>query len=359
MGMEKLKRLAALVARPHRLIAAQTLLLVLCSFVIFTSQASAVVRFTNRSLLIYDAEPSAVTTYEISLTYTTTTSIGSLDIQFCTDPIPDDPCTSPTGLDLSHAVLSSQTGVMGYSILSETANHIILTRTPGVVGQTPSVYTFSNVTNPSTIIYGFSARLSDYASSDATGTAVDLGSVISATNPGISINTQVPPMLMFCVAQQVSQDCSAMSGGNFTDMGTLSATNTLTATSQMAAGTNASGGFAITANGPPLEAGTNVIIPLASPTVSAPGNSQFGINLVGNSTPNVGADPDGSFLNATPAPGYDTSNEFMYHDGDVVASAPNVALVRRFTVSYIVNVPPDLRAGVYTTTITYICTGRF
>jgi hypothetical protein len=108
-----------------------------------------------------------------------------------------------------------------------------------------------------------------------------------------------------------------------------------------------------------MEAGTHVINNLSSPRASAPGNSQFGINLVANSVPGLGEDPDGTYTNANPTPNYAIPDKFTYNDGDVVASSPNVALVRRFTVTYIINVPPDLRAGVYTTTITYICTGRF
>jgi hypothetical protein len=161
------------------------------------------------------------------------------------------------------------------------------------------------------------------------------------------------------VAQRVSVDCKITVGGNVKNLGTLDATNVLATTSQMAVGTNASNGFAITTNGPSMEAGTNVIDPLDVPTVSAPGNSQFGINLVQNTSPALGSDPDGDSTNAIVDPGYNTPNEFMYHDGDTVAEAPNVSLVRRYTVTYVVNVPPDIRPGVYTTTITYICTGRF
>lgn len=358
MLMEKVKRLQTSLL-PHRLAIVQTMLLLVCSFVIFTAQASAVIRFINRSMFIYDPEPGIASKYDFSLTYNSTTTVGSFDILFCNDPIPDDPCVPPAGLDASHAVLSNQTGVTGYSIALATANHIVLTRTPGVVAQTPSVYTFDNIINPSQVIYAFSARLSDYASTDASGPLIDLGSVLSAVTTGIGIETQVPPILVFCVGHQVSQDCTDITGGNYSDMGTLSPADTLTATSQMAAGTNASGGYVITANGTTMQAGTNVIDALGSPTVSAPGNSQFGLNLVANSTPGIGADPDGAFANAVPAPNYSNPNEFMFHDGDAVASAPNVSLVRRFTVSYIVNVPPDLRAGVYTTTITYVCSGRF
>jgi len=356
--MQKLKRLSVGLL-PHRLAIAQTVLLLLCSFVIFTAQGSAVIRFTHRSLFINNAEPGVTTQYKVSLTYTTQTTVGSIDMLFCMDPIPTDPCDAPTGLDVSNALLSNQTGETGYHANILAANHIVLSRTPGAVGNTPSTYTFDNVVNPTDMSHSFSIRLSDYASTDASGPIIDLGSVLSAINLGVTIETQVPPMLLFCVGQVVNEGCTGTNGINYQDLGPLSPDETLYTQSEMSAATNASGGYVITANGPTMEAGTHVIDALTSPTASAAGNSQFGINLTANSSPNIGANPTGASTNAIVSPNYDNPNEFMYHDGDAVASAPGVSLFRTFTVSYIINSPPNLRAGVYTTTITYICTGRF
>ncbi len=371
--MRRLKRLRAGLL-PHRLAVVQTMLLLVFSFAILTSQAAAVIRFQNRSLFIYDPTPSVTTKYTISFTYNNqgvfTTTVGSIDLLFCIDPIPSDaitlqnpvdshPCVTPPGLDVSNAVLSDQTGETGFSILSQSTDEIVLTRAPTPAAETPSTYTFDNVVNPVDTSHSFAIRMADYPTTDASGPLINLGSVLSETSVGIGIETQVPPILVFCVAQQVAPDCSDSSGGNETDLGTLDPNSTLTATSQMAAGTNASGGYAIVAYGTSMEAGTNVIDPLTSPTASAPGNSQFGINLVQNASPAIGADPDGPSINAVVAANYANPDEFMFQDGDLVASAPNVSLVRRFTVSYIVNVPPDLRPGVYTTSITYLCTGQF
>jgi len=360
--MQKFKRLTVGLL-PHRLAIVQSVLLVLVSFMVFTAQASAVIRFTSRSLFILDPTPNITTQYTVSLTYNNTavptTTVGSIDMLFCMDPIPTDPCDPPAGLDVSGAALSSQTGETGFSILSATSNHIVLTRAPAPVNETPSTYVFDNMVNPTDTADSFSIRLSDYASTDATGEIINLGSVLSETSVGVTIETQVPPILVFCVAHQVDQNCDTTTGGNYADMGTLSPDTTLTATSQMAAGTNASGGYVITAYGTTMQAGAHTIAALASPTVSAPGNSQFGINLVANNVPGIGADPDGPSTNANVSGGYNVPDEYMFNDGDVVASAPNVSLVRRFTVSYIVNSPPNLRPGIYTTTITYIATGRF
>jgi hypothetical protein len=373
VGMNKLKRLAVGLL-PHRLILFQTVLLLTCSFMVFTAQAIDVIRFTNRSLYINSPVPGATTKYVVSLTPNnqgvTDPTIGSVELLFCYDPIPSErlsaenpvdhhPCVAPTGLDVSHAVLSDQTGETGFTIASQTTNRIVLTRTALPANEVASTYTFDNIVNPTDTSRSFAIRLSDYNSTDASGAVINLGSVLSEVGNGPVLETQVPPQLVFCLAGGVDVNCTNTLGGNYTDMGNLDPERTLLAESQMAVGTNASDGFVITVNGPTMEAGTHVINALTTPTVSAPGNSQFGINLRANTEPNIGQDPDGQFTNAVPMPDYDIPNEFVYRDGDVVASAPNVSLLRRFTVSYIVNSPPELRPGVYTTTLTFICSGRF
>jgi hypothetical protein len=173
------------------------------------------------------------------------------------------------------------------------------------------------------------------------------------------VETQVPPMLIFCVAEQVDDNCAATNETYYNHMGTLDPNATLQAQSQMAVGTNASSGFAVTANGISMSAGTNVIDPLAAPTASKPGDNQFGINLVANSAPAVGRDPEGDWANAVTSPDYSVPNQYKYVSGDVVAYSSNVSLMKKFTVSYIVNSNENLHAGVYTTTITYIASGRF
>jgi hypothetical protein len=356
--MYRLQRLTVRLM-PHHIHALETVLLLLAAVIMFTGQASAVIRLADRSLLIMDNTPGVTTQYKVSFTYTTQASIGSVNMLFCIDPIPYLPCDPPPGLDVSNAVLSNQTGETGYTITTQTANHIVLSRTPGVTGSTPSSYTFDNIVNPNYTIHSYAIRLSDYTSMDATGPVVNPGSVLTQLDDGITLETQVPPMMLFCMAHTVQQNCTSTDNGHYKDLGTLSPTDTLIETSQMAVGTNASGGFVITANGTTMEAGTHELDALTEPTVSIPGNNQFGINTVANSVPNLGSDPDGPSNKAVAAPQYSQPNHFMYHDGDVIAEAPNVSLSRRFTVSYIVNSSPKLRAGVYTTTITFIATGRF
>ena len=303
--------------------------------------------------------PGATTFYDVFFRYMSPDAVGSVDMLFCVDPIPYHDCVAPTGLDVSNATLTNQTGETGFSILSQNTNHIILSRAPGPNINSSSSYRFSNIINPTDTSQSFSIRLKSLASDNGSGPQIDFGSVKGEVTEGIEITTQVPPMLIFCLAEEVDDNCAGTNDTFYTDMGALDSKSTLFAQSQMAIGTNASGGFAITANGTPMSAATNVIDSPSTPTESIPGKNQFGFNLVENSEPSVGSNPEGDWANAIASPGYGIPNKFMYVPGDVVAYSPNVSLMKKFTVSYILNASPNLRAGVYTTTMSFIASGRF
>lgn len=351
-------RLHATLFARHHFWPEEVLALFVALFVLI-SPASAAMRFQERSLYINSSEPGATTFYTVAFRYMSPQVVGSVDMLFCVDPIPYHPCVPPPGLDASGAVLSDQSGETGYSILSKTPNHIILTRPPTMIGTGGSSYKFENITNPTDTNQSYSIRLRSHMTTDATGPQVDFGSVKAQVTNGITLETQVPPMLIFCLAGEVTENCHSTNDNYYTDMGLLDPGKTLTAQSQIAVGTNASGGFAITANGAPPSAGVNVIDSPTTPTESIPGSNQFGINLVENTAPEVGDDPEGDWANAVPSPDYSIPDRYKFVSGDVVAYSPNVSLMKKFTISYIVNSRQDLRPGVYSTTITYIASGRF
>jgi len=336
-------------------------LALLLALFVFTVPVGASTRFEPRSLFMHSVTPGAVTTYDVMLSYMTIAPVGSVDMLFCESPIPYDPCVAPEGLDVSGATLSNQTGETGFSILTQTTNHIVLSRPSTVIAMegSKSTYTFDNIKNPTGGSEAFSIRLRSHSTTNATGAQIDFGSVRGQIGDGITIETQVPPMLIFCAAQRVEYNCVSTDETYFTDMGDLTEDSTLTAQSQMAVGTNATAGFAITVSGDSLAAGTNLIDTIESPSPSQPGVNQFGINLVANDELNVGEDPEGEWANAVTAPNYGQPNLFMYQPGDVVAYSSSVSLMKKFTVSYVVNASPNLRAGVYTTTINFIASGRF
>lgn len=303
--------------------------------------------------------PAEDTFYRLSFRYMSPDPIGSFELLFCEDPIPYHPCDVPPGLNVGSATLGEQVGEGGFTIAQRSTNRLLLTRTAAVPGNDKSSYVLDNITNPSSAGTAFAVRIKTFTSSNGTGPQVDFGSVRGQITEGVVIETQVPPMLIFCLAQEVQYSCVGTNEVYYSDMGQLSPSETLTAQSQMAVGTNASGGFAIVAHGTPMSAGTNVISALTQPSLSQPGVNQFGINLVANTAPTVGVDPEGEWANAVAASQYSQPDRYKFVPGDVVAHSPNVSLMKKFTVSYIVNSSADLRPGVYSTTVNFIATGRF
>ena len=322
--------------------------------------ASAAMRLQERSLYMDSVEGGATTFYRLSFRYMSPDPVGSFELLFCEDPIPHHPCVVPPGLSAVSATLGTQTGETGFTITQQSANRLVLSRTAVAPSSpTKSSYFLDGVVNPTNSETAFSVRIKTFASTNATGPQVDFGSVRGQVTEGITLQTQVPPMLVFCLAQEVNDNCSGTNEVYYSDMGELTSETTLSAQSEMAVGTNASGGFSIFAHGMTMSAGTNTIQALSQPTLSQVGTNQFGINLVANTAPLVGNNPVGPWTNAVAAGDYSQPDHYKFISGDEVAYSPNVSLMRKFTVSYIVNASPMLRPGVYTTTVNFIATGRF
>lgn len=342
--------------RPKPLLAVAS---VLCLMVaLLPSPTVSALRPVARSLRLGDGRPGATTTHELAFTYPSVTTIGSIVFEYCDSPLVQLPCNAPSGLDVSGVSLTQQSGVTGFNIHSSSnTSKIVLSRAPGAVGNTPSRYLFDNAVNPTGVPAPFYVRIFTHASSDASDAYIDFGAVVNHTLDGIHISTEVPPILNFCVGQQIPTDC-ASADGNLVDVGTLRSTSTATGTSQMVAGTNAEFGLSITVQGATMTSGNFVIPALDAPTESAPGNAQFGINLRDNNEPDIGEEPSGVGI-ITPTALYSQVDQYVFKNGDTLATTANATDLRKLTVSYIVNVPPTQNPGIYTTTLTYICAATF
>jgi hypothetical protein len=186
----------------------------------------------------------------------------------------------------------------------------------------------------------------------------------------------MPESLIFCTGETITTtngipDCSTATTGAINFDRLFSPADTATAQSQIAASTNAVSGYNITVNGATLTTGSTPITALSSPTVPTRGLSQFGMNLVANTTavssPAVGAAlapvSNGSNYKGQALTGYNTSDTFKFVTGDSIANSANGGAgptdSQIYTVSYIVNVSGGQLAGTYTTTLTYICTATF
>ncbi len=87
------------------------------------------------------------------------------------------------------------------------------------------------------------------------------------------------------------------------------------------------------------------------------GVEEFGMNVVDNSNPDIGANPknqpDDTFADGRAETGYQLSNQFKYGIGDIIARSPTVAGnpgvgKTDYTVSYIAKIRSITPAGNYT-----------
>ncbi len=333
------------------------ILLVVVSQYLFAPAYGA--KLGPRSLSLGDSGNSVSTNYTLNITIPSNTMIGSVKLRFCSnDPIPDNPCTIPGGLDVSQASITDQSGMIGFTKSPATdANTFVMTRPPAIATAGKAYYSFSPIINPSSPGSYF-IRIQTYASSDGTGPASDFGGVAFAITNNVSITATVPPYLLFCTAITISGQNCANASGDYIDFGNLSPTRTNSATSQLLAATNAALGYAVTVDGTTMSSGNNVITALASGDVSRPGTSQFGFNLRANVTPSGGNNVSGPG-NSVAAANYNQPNNYRFAPGDTIISTTAPDDVRVFTSNYIVNVSAVQPAGIYVSTVSYICLANF
>lgn len=107
--------------------------------------------------------------------------------------------------------------------------------------------------------------------------------------------------------------------------------------------------------------GSTTIAPMATTGPSVAGTSQFGINLVANTSPvSVGANPNnGQFGYGTVAGNYATSNSYRYVSGETIAQATRNSGTTTYTITYLVNVPALTPGGIYSSAQTLIVTGTY
>jgi hypothetical protein len=319
--------------------------------------------------------PGGVVNHMFGLTNATTASVGSVEFLYCT--LAAGSCTTPTGLVTTAATMGTQSGATGFTLVNTTNGAPYITRSAASISAaTALTYQLLGVTNPTTTNQTFFVRISTFASTNATGSAVDTGSVAASTATQIVLTGTMPESLVFCTGGTVSTtlgvpDCSTATSGAIGFNQLFSPTDTATATSQMAASTNAGSGFNITVNGPTLTSGSNTVTAMSTSTTGVRGTSQFGLNLKANtistSTPAVGIEvapaANGTNYKGQAITGYSVIDTFKYGNADGVANSANGGAggtdAQIFTVSYIVNVPGSQPAGTYTTTLTYICTPTF
>ena len=372
--------------RTSRLTVASIFLFAIIAQLIPIQSASAA-QITTRSLTLVangttgGSAPSGVVNHAFAFTLPGGSNVGSIKLEYCTtaaDSTITPTCVTPTGVVTTSATLSSQTGATGFTMVNTTNGAPYLTRTAASVGASTSVtYQLNTVTNPSAVNgETFFVRITTHITANTTGAFTDSGTVAAATSRSINLTGTMPESLVFCAGATVGTtlsvpDCSTVTTGAVTFNQLFSPTDTATATSQMAASTNAGTGYVITVNGPTLTSGSNTVSGMTTAAAITRGTSQFGLNLklntVATSTVAAGAEvavaSNGTNYRGQAVTGYNTADTFRFVSGNPVADSanggPGGSDAQIFTVSYVVNVPGSQPAGTYTTTLTYICTPTF
>jgi hypothetical protein len=327
--------------------------------------------------------PGGSVKHQFSFTTATTNNVGSIIFLYCTTANPANPCTPPTGLNVDDPSGTGSvtldapgcTNATGFSVntAQTTTNKIVIDRTPASVNSGVAVScNFSSAINPTTANETFYVRITTTDAAAGGGTTVDQGTVAASTATAIQLTGYMPESLIFCTGATINNtggvpDCSTASSGNINFNQDFSPADTATATSQMAASTNALTGYSITVNGVTLTNGSYTVTAMGTAGVGVRGTSQFGMNLSANttttSTPAVGSGITNSgtgTFNGEVLSGYDTPDNFKFATGNSVADSTNLPTdIEKYTVSYIVNVNGAQPQGTYTTTLTYICTPTF
>lgn len=322
------------------------------------------------------SKAGGVVNHMFGFTIPSTASVGSIKFEYCTTA--SGTCTMPTGLVTTAATFGAETGATGFSITNTTNGMPYIKRgaASSITGGTAVTYRLDNITNPTANNTTFFVRISTYASLDTSGSPIDSGTVTASTAEQIVLSGTMPESLIFCTGGTVSTvagvpNCSTATSGIISFNQLFSPTDTASATSQMAASTNASSGYVISVNGPTLTSGVNTIPAMGTAAASIKSSGQFGLNLKANTTaaanPAVGTEvapaANGTNYKGQAATNYNTADTFRYVSGDTVANSANGGNgptdAQIYTVSYIVNVAGSQAAGTYTTTLTYICTATF
>lgn len=361
----------------------------LCLVLVFASVTS-VLRFdtsyaaqiTNRSLTLKQhtgtttggSAPGGVADHAFTFTIPTNTSIGSIQFNYCTTPTGS--CTMPTGLVTTASTLSGLSGnITGWTLTNGTNGAPYITSTPAATTGVTTA-TVANVTNPTAANTTFFVRITTFTSTNATTGSTDSGVVAASTTTTIVITGVMPEYLQFCTGGTITgTNCGSATAGTISFNQDFSSAATATATSMMTAATNGSFGYAITVTGTTLTSGSNTIPAIGTSSLNATtsqGTSKFGLNLVANTTPSVGAAispaSNGTDLRALPTTAYSTANSFALDltGATAIANSDNTtpgtsapSNLQTYTVSYIANVSGIQQSGTYVATLNFVCTPTF
>ena len=144
---------------------------------------------------------------------------------------------------------------------------------------------------------------------------------------------------------------------NVVDLGVLNTSSPAAASANFSASSYLSNGYVVRVHGSPPtnNSGGHTLDAMDGAGGSVPGVEQFGINLVANSNPGIGAnpmqEPDDTFSFGAPTTAYGQEDVFKYEDGDVIAESTTATGQTNYTMSIIANVANSTPGGRFRTVL--------
>jgi hypothetical protein len=332
--------------------------------------------------------------YSFAFSIGTTGNIGGIVIDFCTeDPIVADTCTLPTSFDTNKSTIgnpASQVGVTGMTTdtTNSTSKTLILTRTASSISSGTAVTfdmgngTSTGIKNPATTNTTFYARILTYAAtataqayaSTVPGTYVDFGGIALSTTAQLVVTAKVQEQLTFCI--YTGANCGA--GGTAVTLGDANGILSTSAsytniTGKFNASTNGTNGMDIYAAGATLTSPqSNTISAIgSSAAASSTGSEQYGfcIAVSGGSVTAISPYNHASCSSVTTGANAAGAAQFAFDlssgtnlgtlGGMKVASASGPTLTTTGTIAFLANIAATTKAGVYTSTMTWVAVGKF
>jgi hypothetical protein len=197
---------------------------------------------------------------------------------------------------------------------------------------------------------GFAGGSANFSSSDTAG---DIG-IGSASSPNLGtqagFNTTNEPRLILNVSS------ATLGFGNFSTAVTSSATAAFSVLNYT------SSGYSVFIIGNAPSNGSHNLTTLTG-SASQVGVEQYGINLVANTVPAVGANPvqipSASFAYGAAATGYGTANNYRYVNGEKIAESTKSSGQTNYTVSFIVNTATTTPGGKYAGSASLVVVGTY
>ena len=163
------------------------------------------------------------------------------------------------------------------------------------------------------------------------------------------------------------------------DVGVLDPAETHVGTATFRVKSYLASGYQVTTESAGPKNGSHIMASPSSPTASAVGTEQFGMNVVANTCPGTAAippetggctsgnplgaapsqDPDSTFSFGQAATNYNIANSYMYQNGNIIASSSSSSGTTLYTLSYIFNISNVTPAGTYTMAQSLVATSTF